>query len=797
MAAALTGGLPGQGQAGERTFAFDIPADRLRSELALLAVQADISISTSGIETCAPRGRPLKGRYSLRDGLEHVLGGSGCGYRFLDPRAVLIQPLPQPQPVSRPPITPPSRPAPPITTPVAEVTVAATRRPTPVDRSAYPVSTLSGALLDEQGISDVADIASLTPSMTVTNLGPGRDKILLRGLSDGPLTGRTQSMVGLYLDGVRLTGDAPDPDLMLVDMADAEVLRGPQGALYGSGSLGGVLQLVTRRPDAGALSGWLSVRAGLTEGGAPSDTLEGMANIPLIADRVALRVVAYREHLGGYIDNARLGGRDLNGVRRQGERIALQAQLNDRWTLRTGLVSQGIETRDSQYGERGLKPYTQRNFIAEPHDNDFSELYSSLHGDLGWAALDWTVSGISHRLNSRYDATILPPVPMPAGASAFDDHNDIAILTSEASLASPAGARVSWLAGLFAAHTRQSEDLKLSSVAAPAVIGFTEARRDHLDEAAVYGEADFPLMAGFHLTAGGRLFFTRGQVRSVIAAPLSATGSAYGGRYSRTGFAPKLLLSYRPSDTLMIYVAAAEGYRAGGINTTGVPGQVFSDAGGVEPNRRYQSDELWSYEAGVRISLLSGRLNLRGAAFDARWSNIQSDQLLPSGLPFTANIGDGQNRGLELEGGYREGPLSLRGSLLLNLPELDHANPAFPARGDLGLAGVPERTWTVAAGYEWPLPAGMTLRLDGRYSYVGRSHLTFDAVTSPQMGGYGDGRLAATLGAARWSLTAAVDNPADGRGDTFAYGNPFTLRIAQQTTPQRPRTFSVTIKAAF
>ena len=364
-------------------------------------------------------------------------------------------------------------------------------------------------------------------------------------------------------------------------------------------------------------------------------------------------------------------------------------------------------------------------------------------------------------------------------------------------MASRAEAANPWLAGAFLARTRQDIGLSLTTVGGAPVTGFEEARRDRLDEAAIFGQADLPLSPSIRLTLGGRLFTSDSRVTSAISAPLAGTATAFTGRFKRTGFAPKVVISYARSPAMLVYLQAAEGYRVGGINTTGAPGQVFNLPDGPQPYRTYQGDELWSFEAGGRFRLLQDRLTVRAAIFEAFWSNIQSDQLLPSALPFTANIGDGRNRGVEVEAAYHDGPLVLRGEILVNSPELDHANPAFPARADLGLAGAPEVSAGVSAHYAWPLAGDRSLELDGRYSYVGVSRLTFDAQTSPKMGDYATGRLSASLVAPPWRLTLAVDNPADSRGDTFAYGNPFTLRTSRQLTPLRPRTLSVTLKVAY
>lgn len=777
-------------QAAEAAYRFNIPRKPLGAALVDLAIQSGVSISTQAAAGCAAPAHDLVGRYSLKVALDRLLAGTGCDYRLVDAHAVqIVRAAPTPRAAT---------PAPPTPTPnLSELVVVATRQPTPADRLAYPVSALSDRALAAQGVRDAGDLALVTPAMTVTNLGAGRDKILLRGLSDGPLTGRTQSMVGLYLDDARITYNAPDPDLRWIDLAQVEVLRGPQGALYGSGSLGGVLHLVTAAPDASGRSGWISATGAVTAGGSDSNTLEGMANLPILSGRGAVRAVAYREVLGGYIDDAGLGLKDVNRSVRLGGRLAVSLALNDAWTARAGLVTQAINSDDTQYALAGQGRYTRRNAVREPHDNDFGMADLGLTGDLGWAQARLSTAFVRHQLTSRYDATAAPPVAIPAGPAAFDDQDDISSLVTEASLSARADAKVQWLAGLFVARTRQDIRLDLTALGATPVVAFSEARRDRLEEAALYGQVIWPLTDQLNVTLGGRLFSTDTRVSSQIRAPLAGVSIPYEGRLKHSGFAPKVVLSYAPAPDALIYVEAAEGYRAAGINTTGAPGQVFSAPGGPEPYRNYQGDELWSFEIGGRVALLDGRLGLRGAVFQANWKNIQSDQLLASALPFTANIGDGRNRGIEAEAVYRSGPLELRAEGLVNSPELDRANPAFPARAELGLAGVPNTSLGVSAHYSWRLAGDRTFELDGRYAYVGASRLTFDAATSPRMGDYGTGRVAATLAADRWKLTLAVDNPTDSRGDTFAYGNPFTLRSTRQVTPLRPRTVSLTLKVSY
>lgn len=777
--------------AAEPLHAFNVPQQPLGAALVQLAVEAGVSMSSRGAASCAPQGHAVVGRLSLQAALARLLEGTGCTYRMIDAGAVEVGPAPAAPKPPRPQSVPPTP-----SVALDAVVVVATRRPARADSLAYAVSTLDNRSLIQTDVHEVGALPATMPSMTVTNLGPGRDKILIRGLSDGPLTGRTQSMVGVYLDDVRLTYSAPDPDLRLIDMAQIEVLRGPQGALYGAGSLGGVVHLATAQPENRGFATWLSATGGWTRSGAPSNALDGMVNLPLANGRGAFRLVGYREVEGGYIDDAALGLRDVNRMVRVGGRAAVIFQLDDHWTLSAGLVGQGINSDDTQYAVAGQPPYTRRNQLREPHDNDFAEANLGLKGDFDRFDARWTTAFVRHRLSSRYDASAAPPVPAPPGPVAFDDEDAIESLVSEATLSPHASAPLQWLAGAFYSRSRQTVGLTQTSLAGAPQQLFGEVRHDRLDEAALFGEIALPLTRQLSLTLGGRAFLSDAEARS---GPSEApTGPPpFSGQITRTGFAPKIVLAYRRSPGLLLYAQATEGYRAGGINTTGTPGQVFSPEGGPEPNRFYQGDELWSFEAGLRASALEGGLVVTSAIFRSVWSNIQSDQLLPSGLPFTANIGDGRNTGWELEGRYAAGDFWLQGSFLINSPELNRANPDFPARPDLGLAGVPGVSANAAAHYAWPLAQGRQLELDGRYAYVGSSHLTFDAVTSPRMGGYSTSRLAATLADDHWRLTLAAENLADAHANTFAYGNPFTLRTQRQVTPLRPATVYLALSVAY
>jgi iron complex outermembrane receptor protein len=191
-------------------------------------------------------------------------------------------------------------------------------------------------------------------------------------------------------------------------------------------------------------------------------------------------------------------------------------------------------------------------------------------------------------------------------------------------------------------------------------------------------------------------------------------------------------------------------------------------------------------------------MTLRAAVFHADWSHLQTDQYLVSGLPMTVNIGDGSNTGLEFEAVWRpDDHWQARANLLLEDPEVTRASNTFPASLDNGLPGVPSVLGSGDIRYRWALTAAWQAELSGQFAYVGRSFLTFDSNASSRMGDYGVGRLSASVTSTDLRLTAYLDNVTDERGDSFAFGNPFSRTRALQSTPLRPRTLGLSVTRSF
>ena len=792
----------------QSSIAFHIPAEPLADALVDFGLQASVSIGVGDLAVCGGEGRAVSGRLAVAEGLNRLLADTRCGFEVVDARTYRI--------VRRAAAPPPRRalatPAPPpqvdsISDVVLDVTVTATKRPSLIDRVPASVSIASANLLTSARIDNLSDLTAEFAGVTSTNLGPGRDKVFVRGLSDGAFTGRTQSTVGLYLDDVPITYNAPDPDLRLVDVERVELMRGPQGTLYGVGSMGGIIRIITKKPDLDYLSEGIAVGAEVTRYGRPSNSIDAMLNVPIVPGKVAVRAVAYREDSGGYIDDIGLGINNVNHTRQVGGRAAVAAEVNPDWRVTGGFNYQQLKADDSQYADQFLPRLERDNQVREPHENDFAQGFTTLEGGGGWGRLKLSTSYLIHDFDSRYDASAaLPVFGAPPGPGVFDDHNRVMLAVAEAVLTSPTGRRLQWLAGAYGSDAVQRSSLTLNALDSPATGGgfayqggpnpgelYHENRRDHLGEAALYGEATYSITSTLGLTAGVRVFHSWLSTTSLVRQQ-QATRPFSG--YTKTNdWSPKLVASWQASSTSLFYLQASEGYRVGGFNTSGRIGQLFTAAtAGRQPDRLFLPDTLWNFELGTKLSLLHERLQLHAALYYDNWSDIQSDQFLGSGLPYTANVGQGDNKGLEIEAEHRvDSHLSLRLNLLANQPRLTERDPTYPARRNASLPAVPQRSATAIVDYRRAVTPDLTAVLHARMAYVGTSILTLDETNNQPMGDYVTGRLSVGVESKRWRITAFVDNPSDSSGDTFAFGDPFSLGQVRQVTPLRPRTFGVTL----
>jgi outer membrane receptor protein involved in Fe transport len=793
--------------AAQPSYAFALAPQPLAEALIAVALRAGVSIG--GADMCRGRSPGLVGTFPVEAALHRILAGSDCAVQRVDGRTFRIVRVARPAP------TPPARPAAvsPAPTPLIiaeapslppepldEVVITAPRRPTLSDHYPGAASAISGIALARAGAVDSSDIFGMLAGVTMTNLGPGRDKIMLRGLSDGAFTGRTQSTVGIYLDKAPITYNAPDPNLRLADVDRIEVLRGPQGSLYGGGAISGIFRIAPRQPELNRFGASILAGASTTQSGAASGEVEATINLPLADNRAALRTVLYSEVQGGYIDDVNLRLSNIDRTTRTGGRVALVVRLGEGWKATAAGAYQEIRANDTQYIVSQTGSFRRSNEIREGHENNFSLGSLTVEGGLGWGDVSATAAFVHNDISTRSDATralLLFGARTPA-VGAHDRRVVSDLLSLDVALTSRSGGRSEWLLGVFGLAGREELTSQVSMnvpLGAPSAI-YLEERRDTRSELAIYGEYTRTLAARLKLTVGMRAYHSRVSTRSVVGNFAAPEERRFNGAADFGGLMPRAALQFEPSPALTAYVEASSGRRLGGFNTAGAANQEFlTQPGRVGVYRQFRPDELRNVELGIKARLPKHRLRFRTAVFYADWRNIQTDQYMVSGLSFTANAGDGRNRGVEAElaaGPYAGLEIQLNG--ILNSPELNRPSPSFPVPAHTGLPGVPNVSAGGQITYERPVGARLTAQFTAQGQYVGHSRPTFDAF-APEMGGYVLSRISASLNASWWSVRLDLINPANAAGDTFSYGNPFNFRSTRSMTPQRPRTLRLALRA--
>jgi len=651
-----------------------------------------------------------------------------------------------------------------------DIVVTATKRDEYLGSAPIAITLIRPGPADELlGGRGLHDLVANGEGAFATNLGPGRDRIFLRGVADSAFNGPTQSTVSLFLDDARVSYATPDPDLRLVDIDHVELLRGPQGTLYGTGALGGIARIVPNKPDLGRWSGFAAAEGNAVRGGGQGGALELGFNAPIVADRLGVRLVGYADRTAGWIDDSGRGRAHVNSVRRYGGRLAARWRFAEHWTADIGVTMQWIDADDSQYATSGL---TRSTAIAEPHDNDFVAATATVRGVVGALDLLSTTAFVTHEVESIFDAGAVAAarsLPTPLG---FSDLRRLRLGTQEWRISDPSAGRP-WVAGIALLSAENSYRGTFLPQGAASVSALS--LHDDALEAALFGEASVPLGGALTATAGLRAFLSKvdneqaGQTRR---------------RARKTGITPSATLSWAPREGRLLWLRYASAIRPGGINPDG-------DARLPD----FRSDDLKSLELGWRLR--ADRLRLSGALFALRWENVQSDSLGLDGLVRTINAGKARNFGAELSASLDLRPWMIEANLTAQHARLYEPSTAAQAVGDDSrLPVLPDYAGGLKLGYERPIGA-FDARLFAVARYIGHARLSFDPGLARSMGGYWTADAGLTLCRASWSAALTVSNLLDGRGDSFGFGNPFSLRMLEQHTPVRPRTISLRIERKF
>jgi outer membrane receptor protein involved in Fe transport len=678
------------------------------------------------------------------------------------------------------------------------IIVTATKRDLTYAEVAAQVTLIDGAVLQRGGVGGTEKIMQRAATVSSTYLGSGRNKLFIRGIADSSFTGPTQATVGQYFGDLRLSYNAPDPDLRLSDMERVEILEGPQGTLYGAGSLGGIIRLVPRAPEPGETS--LAVQGGASAitNGEPGGDAHATLNLPLAGETATLRFNFDAASLGGYIDKPAIGRRDVNRTAIFAGRAALRVDLAPDWQADVILLGQDTEAEDSQYADRTGRRLESSAQVTEGSRAQYGQAQLVVTGRIGDVRIKSSTGIGAQDLAERYDATA------PGGAPRlFRQRNETRMIANETRIWQPVGEQgFGWVLGASIIDNRNTVTRRLGDLPAGLAAG-TSASQDRAVIAALptatgvrntvfeitgYGEASYRLIPRLTLAAGLRVTSVElgGAGEDVpFALTQLAEARAITAERRETAYLPSASALLDIGDQGRAYLRYQEGFRPGGLAVAG------------DFVRQFRSDHARTFEIGGGWGQPGrGDFDFAASLSYTRWRDIQADFIDDAGLPSTANIGDGTIFAASLSGSVRlaEG-LRAEAGATFNDSDVDEPALALAAR----LSRIPNiARFSGRAGLQWrhEFDGGTRIEADGWVSYIGKSRLGIGPELGDLQGDYLDSGVNLRWGRENAGLTLSVTNLAGSEGNRFALGTPFATGRAQ-ITPLQPRTIRIGFDARF
>lgn len=674
-----------------------------------------------------------------------------------------------------------------------EIVVTATKRDAAIQDLPFSINAQTQEDIERLGAVTLEDLSRNVAGLTIQNLGPGQSQVAVRGISAGQIV-RDQpgvkEQVGVYLDETVVSLSLFTPDLDLFDLARVETLRGPQGTLFGSGSIGGTIRYITNAPDLDGFESTFEANLNTVTDGGEGGHIKGAVNIPLSPGKAALRVVGYHTEYAGFIDALREGGgrqSEVNSGTRTGGRIALTFQPTDNLTITPRVVYQEVEADGFNRQEAFnlfANPYTTTRPAIQLQereqylllDEQFKDetLIADLVATWSLGSVDLTYAGsyterdiLVSRDASALTGSVSVDLGYPESAvtlpSNLRDTTDLEQVTHELRLSSNGAGALQWVIGAFISSTERQYSQRLPTpgydAVTDAVLGagtsaavangfgpdspFNSDLPYDIDQTALFGEINYDWTEKLNLTLGGR-YYDFDEERTITSGGLFANGDS--GQLDKTssdGFTPRVLVSYDLRDNVTVNAQASQGFRLGGVNDPLNPALCTDEDraifGGFQD---YDDETLWNYEVGVKARL--GRVSLNAAAFYADIEDLQVT--LDAGScssRISFNVPSAHSAGIEFElaaepvdGLY----LSFAGSLL----ESEFDSTVLDATGAIlggveegnRLPSVPELQLAVAATYTFPIQA-----LGAREAFVsGALQHVGDRFTQPsdQLPGAGD-----------------------------------------------------------
>jgi outer membrane receptor protein involved in Fe transport len=705
-----------------------------------------------------------------------------------------------------------------------QVVVTAQKRTETLHDVPQSITAVTGAQLNDYNVTSAEELTGVVPGFVPVSSQPGLVQLQLRGVTVGQA--QFSSTVGTYLDEIALgsssayaLGSAIGPDFATLDAQRIEVLRGPQGALYGASTMGGLVKYVTNPPVIGEFSASVSAEGGLTDHADGANYgASGVVNVPL-ADQWALRAVGLYRSREAFIDNAITHSDTAGQERLAGGRLSVLYAPSSTFSVRLSSMLQSFKNDDAPQVEisRATRAPVYGDLVngrTHPvsYDMDYQVHDITLNWDFGSASLV-SATGYSRSdgtlvadLTPSFAATISALNPVFGGAAVpaadigvqLPERATLDKLTEEIRITSKANQHFEWQGGLFytdedAFLSTNVQPFTLSGAAlspslAPSALLFTSPST--FKEYAVFGDIDYYFMPQLDLKVAARYSHNKQDVVKDSAGTLAnahrpSSSSENVDTYSTS-------LRWRPTDALTLYALASSGYRPGGANSA-LPL--------VPPT--FDADKLWNYEVGLKAIALDGRLSFNTSVFHIDWKDIQVQTVTPAGFSYITNGPPAKNRGIEWDLSY----LPVRGlTILFNGAYTDAKLEGIAAPNGINalgntdgerLANVPKWQANLMADYRFRVTERMNTRAGAAYHYVDDRTISYSqnaGLPNFTMPAYDTVDLRVGLESDKWTLTLSALNVTDERGLLLATTYPNGQTFATVT---RPRTVTLDVRWDF
>lgn len=618
------------------------------------------------------------------------------------------------------------------TTVLDEIIVTANRRDESLQDVSASITAFSTADIEHKGFDSFSDFAGSVPGLALHEGVRNRGSFNIRGVAMNIGGANTQDPVSVYINDTPVTdtfGAIVVPDLRLFDVERIEVLRGPQGTMFGSGSLGGTVRIITNKPDATRMEAAGRVDFGYTDGGAIRQRYDGMVNVPLVEDTLALRVVGYYRDEEGWVKNVTLGTE--NSTEDWGGRISMLWTPTDALSVRAEVLHQNSDPEDGDSWNPQLGKFKKASAITEGRKAEISNYSLTVDYDFtDFATLSSITTYQETKSANLGDSGDVFGVGLPLISNS--EPWDSEFFVQELRLVSNTDSRLQWVAGAFYIDRETFADYLLLVPGLDDFVGgiigsdayFVSPITTGSEEIAVYGDFTFKLTDALKFNAGLRRFRTEASYsepdrRVLDFATFTYVPTSFKNEGEDSDYTWRAGLSYDFSDDAMVYGSITKGYRVGQVNPNNGPS--FVDPTDIVIPESYKADWTINYELGAKTTWFDRRLVANLAVYYIDWRDIQIDgRRVSDRRNFITNAGKARSQGVELElSAQPTSAFSFYTALTFQDAEVTDVptNIIVPAaKGDV-LPGLVD--FKVSGGFEYRWDVGLNqlyVRADGQYT---------------------------------------------------------------------------------